>query len=272
MALLRQFKINMKRHSTSKTPSIDMRSPPRYITPNNLSQRTISPKVIQKRVISPRCRSPRGTSPRVLGGRTGSPNIRVYSPGARMGSRAASPIRNPGRYKHIKPIEKIKSLRSIKTSMLPSFIRVDQADIMKYALSVTLSATRTADTTTNESKIVPERNKTIVNEYIRNQQSFNNDLLNLIFDSSQSGEEVLVSVGSFQLSRAELTCFQPGKALPDIVIDASLKCIKFKNTKRLKKRKVKESIYCLGTKYCKYLFQVGCPLPSRLKKNLLSYE
>lgn len=272
MVHLRQFKINMKKHSTSKTPSIDMRSPPRYITPNNLSQRTISPKVVQKRVISPRCRSPRGTSPRVLGGRIGSPNIRVYSPNARMGSRAGSPIRNPGRYKHIKPIEKIKSLRSIKTSMLPSFIRVDQADIMKYALSVTLSATRTADTTTNDSKIVPDRNKTIVNDYIRNQQSFNNDLLNLIFDSSQSGEEVLVSVGSFQLSRAELTCFQPGKALPDIVIDASLKCIKFKNTKRLKKRKVKESIYCLGTKYCKYLFQVGCPLPSRLKKNLLSYE
>ena len=98
------------------------------------------------------------------------------------------------------------------------------------------------------------------------------EIQSYIYEAEGKPEEVLANIGRYQMSRANLACFKAGKCLPEIVVDACLKCIKKKNSVLRKKGKVKESMYCLTTKFCKALFQSQSPLPNRLKKNLLGYE
>jgi hypothetical protein len=153
--------------------------------------------------------------------------------------------------------------------MLPGFIRVEESEIKKYTSSISLSRTGIVESQ-NESRVLrPSRSN---GEYIRNKASFNNDVLRLVFDKTQSDEEVLLTVGKFSLTRGNLACLYPEKDLNEILVDTCLKCIKYKNMRLVKKGKAKFRVCCLGSRFCKFLSQKNANLPVRNKKNMLEYE
>ena len=236
----------------------------KYVTPQSKKSGYLSPRRIQSptRALSPRCNSPRQShlsSP--IPHRVCSPNRSLYiRPNSIFKSNSSQ----------MKPAYKrISSDRSIKLIMLPGFIRVQESDIQKYSSSISLSRTRITEAQ-NESRVLrPSRNN---GEYVRNKASFNNDVLRLVFDKSQSNDEVLLTFGKLSLTRGNLSCLYPEKEINDLLIDSCLKCIKYKNFRMIKKGKTKMRICCLSTKFCKFLAQKSFGLPPRNKRNMLEYE
>lgn len=234
----------------------------RYSSPRGLSPRCISP-----RVMSPRCKSPsflhqRGCSPRTMRGN---------SPPSNLNTNLGSPRQYSTRPKVTTAYEKIRCNRTIRNSMLPAFIRINNSDISKYLNTISMSKTRTADTTVNESKLINSIKQSPGLDLTADGPD-NNQIQNLVFDKNRPEDEILLNFNRINLTRAELLTLQPGKILPETIIDACLKCIKEKNCLLRKKRKIQDSVYCLSTNFCKYLFKNQSQLPSRIKKNLLKYE
>ena len=234
------------------------------MTPHSKKSGYLSPRRIQSptRALSPRCSSPRQ-------GHISSPMPqRVCSPNRSLYIRPNSILKSTS--SQFKPAYKrISSDRSIKLIMLPGFIRMQESEIQKYSSSISLSRTRITEAQ-NESRVLrPTRAN---GECIRNKASFNNDVLRLVFDKTQSNDEVLLTFGKYSLTRGNLSCLYPEKELNDLLIDSCLKCVKYKNFRMVKKGKTKNRICCLSTKFCKFLAQRGLGLPPRNKRNLLEYE
>lgn len=259
----------------------------RSLNDSKLSARCLSPRYLQPRCISPRCFSPRCLSPGQCGSRCISPRTKAngysykhlreknfgkdttfdnYKGSSRLYS---SPLRTV-KAKILSAYDKIKSDRSIKNTMLPGFIRINNSEFIKYQSSLSALKMRTADTTVNDSNLIKSRKQSpLIGKTSKNNTT---EIMNLLFDTTKPNDQLLLSIGRIELSRTDLICLKSGKILPDNIVDACLKCVKKKNTILLKKGKIKESIYCLSTKFCKYLFQSQGPLPNRLKKNLLGYN
>ena len=235
-----------------------------YVTPQSKKSGYFSPRRMQSptRALSPRCSSPRQA-------RISSPiPQRVCSPNRSLYIRPNSILKSSS--SQMKPAYKrISSDRSIKLIMLPGFIRVQESDIQKYASSMSLSRTRITEIQ-NESRVLrPCRSN---GEYVRNKASFNNDVLRLVFDKTQSNDEVLLTVGKYSLTRGNLSYLYPEKELSDLLVDSCLKCVKYKNFRLIKKGKAKMRVCCLSSKFCKFLAQKNLTLPPRNKKNMLEYE
>ena len=229
-----------------------------------LSCSYMSPRVVAKNYTSPRCNLPkyyqaRGNSPL---------SLRNSSPVSRLSYRMPSPKRPC--YHHSKKLsayEKIKSSRSLKNIMLPSFVRITDSDIKEYNNSQYLNRTDIVfnDTTLiKSSKQSPNINKIIPKTHPEIHQ--------LIFDSTKLSDDILLTYGKIQLTRADLKNFQPNKMFTSDLIDACLKCIKKKNSILRKKGKIKESAYFLSIKFCKNLFVNKILKPNPFKKNLLKYR
>jgi hypothetical protein len=240
----------------------------RYVFSPNLSSKNLSPGRI-----SPNPRSFRSNSPLFTIPRTGSPvSLRVHSPNSRL-FLASSPKRLlSNRPKPLSAYEKIRSARSIKSIMLPSFIRVKATEVQKFNSSVFLSKSRVCDSTiTSDSRPGVLKNRNFY-ENTRNQNGLFSEFQENIANSRLPTDEVMLRVGKIQITRAELASFQAEKILADSVIDACFKCASMKNARLIRKGKAKESIYCLDIRFCRALFGNTGALPSRLKKNLLEYE
>lgn len=236
-----------------------------YASPSCRKSGYVSPRRVGSplRALSPRCSSPRM-------GRVGSPiPSRVCSPNRSFFLRPNSIIRNV--FPSNKPAYKrIQSDRSIKLAMLPSFIRVKNSEVHKYTNSMSLSKTRISDSLINESRVLkPSKSN---GEAFKSKENYYKDLVRTVFDVTLNEDEVLISVGKYSLTRKTLLSLYPEREILDPVIDACLKCMKYKNLRLQKKMKIKSSICCLSTKFCKFLTQKNSIIPVRTKKNMLEYE
>lgn len=235
-------------------------SSPRLLSPNYVSLSLQS-----SQIKPPLCKSPSHSF------RKSSPPLRIRSPISRL-SRMGSPVKHTkSQSKMLSAYEKIRSSRSIQNMVLPGFVRVNISDINKYLSIQNLSKTQTADTTVNDSNLARSRINS-PGDMRRRVSIEKNEVLSCVFNQDADQDEVIISVGRIQLTRNNLCTFRLGQLIVDNAIDACLKCLKKKNLKVRRKGKAKESIYCLSTKFCKYLFQNNCNSVGKVKKNLLGYE
>lgn len=235
-----------------------------YVSPSCRKSGYVSPRRVTSpiRALSPRCSSPRlGRVGSPIPSRVCSPNRSFFRPNSII--KTVFPVNKA-------PYKRIQSEKSIKLAMLPSFIRVKASDIHKYTNSLSLNKTRISDSIINESRVLkPSKSN---GETVRNKDSFYSDIIRTVFDKSQNENEILISVGKYSLTRKNLLCLLPEQEITDIVIDACLKCMKYKNLRLQKKMKTKSSICCLSSKFCKFLTQKNFLIPVRTKKNMLEYE
>ena len=167
--------------------------------------------------------------------------------------------------RHVSPFQMITSERSIGTSSLPGFLRIEHSgDINKPKpnnLSIKIQKRGGQSSNTNSPPITPN---------YKNKKGLIPDPKEFLTDSCMR-ERFILRIGKIELISNDLGCLQPEVPVKSNVIDACLKLFKKNNKQKiLSKRKSLHSLYVFSTSQAENIFSGTSEL--NISKNLRKFE
>lgn len=171
-------------------------------------------------------------------------------------SKPPSPILSTYHHRSTKSsaYNRIHSNTSIKKQVLPSFLQLSQPssiNLSNQIIKLHPKKLQTTDITTDTSCMKTEEQKEIPKKL---REKDPEKFIKKIFTKKLKGEEIVLKVGKIELTRGELQTLDPKHQICRSVIDACLRCIKYKNRKLCKQSELCERGFVFDTKMAQLIF------------------